>query len=98
MKLSYHNVFHCEMKHRIIHASLPLEPVSFLLTGCVTTTGKPELPRQPGSSAFYESESPPPAQTPDGANVTESEASVSNDANSSNFFQTLDWEGKFTLL
>ncbi|XP_014324981.1 cyclin-G-associated kinase isoform X1 [Xiphophorus maculatus] len=54
--------------------------------------GKPELPRQPGSSAFYESESPPPAQTPDGANVTESEASVSNDANSSNFFQTLDWE------
>uniref|UniRef100_A0A0S7EVW3 GAK n=1 Tax=Poeciliopsis prolifica TaxID=188132 RepID=A0A0S7EVW3_9TELE len=55
--------------------------------------GKPELPRQPGSSAFYESESPPePAQTPDGANATESESSVSNDPNSSNFFQTLDWE------
>ncbi|XP_014904133.1 cyclin-G-associated kinase isoform X1 [Poecilia latipinna] len=54
--------------------------------------GKPELPRQPGSSAFYESESPPPAQTPDGANATESESPVGNDANSSNFFQTLDWE------
>ncbi|MED6270645.1 hypothetical protein CHARACLAT_012507 [Characodon lateralis] len=54
--------------------------------------GKPELPRQPGSSAFYESESPPPAQTPDGANASESESPVSNDANPSNFFQTLDWE------
>lgn len=54
--------------------------------------GKPELPRQPGSSAFYESESPPPAQTPEGANATESESPVSSDANPSNFFQTLDWE------
>uniref|UniRef100_A0AAX7U4Y0 Cyclin-G-associated kinase n=1 Tax=Astatotilapia calliptera TaxID=8154 RepID=A0AAX7U4Y0_ASTCA len=31
--------------------------------------GKPELPRQPGSSAFYDSESAQPAQTPDSSNV-----------------------------
>uniref|UniRef100_A0AAQ6AKJ4 Cyclin-G-associated kinase n=1 Tax=Amphiprion ocellaris TaxID=80972 RepID=A0AAQ6AKJ4_AMPOC len=43
--------------------------------------GKPELPRQPGSSAFYDSESPQPAQTPEGSNTAD------------NFFQTLDWEG-----
>uniref|UniRef100_A0A3Q2E4X2 Cyclin-G-associated kinase n=1 Tax=Cyprinodon variegatus TaxID=28743 RepID=A0A3Q2E4X2_CYPVA len=54
--------------------------------------GKPELPRQPGSSAFYESESLPPAQTPDGTNTTESETPDSSDGNPSNFFQTLDWE------
>ncbi|XP_038161762.1 cyclin-G-associated kinase isoform X1 [Cyprinodon tularosa] len=54
--------------------------------------GKPELPRQPGSSAFYESESLPPAQTPDGPNTTESETPDSSDGNPSNFFQTLDWE------
>ncbi|XP_005459852.1 cyclin-G-associated kinase isoform X1 [Oreochromis niloticus] len=54
--------------------------------------GKPELPRQPGSSAFYDSESPQPAQTPDTSNATEPESPMSNDTNSSNFFQTLDWE------
>uniref|UniRef100_A0AAQ5X298 Cyclin G associated kinase n=1 Tax=Amphiprion ocellaris TaxID=80972 RepID=A0AAQ5X298_AMPOC len=55
--------------------------------------GKPELPRQPGSSAFYDSESPQPAQTPEGSNTAEPESPVSNDTNASNFFQTLDWEG-----
>uniref|UniRef100_A0A7N8XBP0 Cyclin-G-associated kinase n=1 Tax=Mastacembelus armatus TaxID=205130 RepID=A0A7N8XBP0_9TELE len=55
--------------------------------------GKPELPRQPGSAAFYDSESPQPAQTPAGSSVTEEESPVSTDANSNNFFQTLDWEG-----
>ncbi|XP_026176985.1 cyclin-G-associated kinase isoform X2 [Mastacembelus armatus] len=54
--------------------------------------GKPELPRQPGSAAFYDSESPQPAQTPAGSSVTEEESPVSTDANSNNFFQTLDWE------
>ncbi|XP_024131109.1 cyclin-G-associated kinase isoform X2 [Oryzias melastigma] len=54
--------------------------------------GKPELPRQPGSSAFYDSESPQPAQTPDDASATEPESPVSSDSNAANFFQTLDWE------
>ncbi|XP_071388970.1 cyclin-G-associated kinase isoform X2 [Centroberyx affinis] len=54
--------------------------------------GKPELPRQPGSSAFYDSESPQPAQTPDGSSATEPESPVSTDTNANNFFQTLDWE------
>ncbi|XP_041855326.1 cyclin-G-associated kinase isoform X2 [Melanotaenia boesemani] len=54
--------------------------------------GKPELPRQPGSSAFYDSESPQPAQTPEDPPAAEPESPASNDANSSNFFQTLDWE------
>lgn len=57
------------------------------------TTGKPELPRQP---AFYDSESPQPAQTPEGSNATEPESPGSTDGNANNFFQTLDWEG--TLL
>ncbi|XP_069034315.1 cyclin-G-associated kinase isoform X1 [Embiotoca jacksoni] len=54
--------------------------------------GKPELPRQPGSSAFYDSDSPQPAQTPEGSSATEPELPMSNDTNASNFFQTLDWE------
>ncbi|XP_068461212.1 cyclin-G-associated kinase [Clinocottus analis] len=54
--------------------------------------GKPELPRQPGSSAFYDSESPQPAQTPEVLNATEPESPVSTDGNANNFFQTLDWE------
>lgn len=36
---------------------------------------------------------PQPAQTPDSSNATEPESPMSNDANASNFFQTLDWEG-----
>uniref|UniRef100_A0A7N6BQ07 Cyclin-G-associated kinase n=1 Tax=Anabas testudineus TaxID=64144 RepID=A0A7N6BQ07_ANATE len=56
--------------------------------------GKPELPRQPGSSAFYDSEAPQPAQTPESSNATEPESPVSTDTNANNFFQTLDWEGK----
>uniref|UniRef100_A0AAQ4QYR4 Cyclin G associated kinase n=1 Tax=Gasterosteus aculeatus aculeatus TaxID=481459 RepID=A0AAQ4QYR4_GASAC len=51
--------------------------------------GKPELPRQP---AFYDSESPQPAQTPEGSNATEPESPGSTDGNANNFFQTLDWE------
>ncbi|CAJ1069180.1 cyclin-G-associated kinase isoform X2 [Xyrichtys novacula] len=54
--------------------------------------GKPELPRQPGSSAFYDSEAPQPAQTPEGPGATEPESPVSTDSNANNFFQTLDWE------
>uniref|UniRef100_A0A8C4HZH2 Cyclin-G-associated kinase n=1 Tax=Dicentrarchus labrax TaxID=13489 RepID=A0A8C4HZH2_DICLA len=55
--------------------------------------GKPELPRQPGSSAFYDSESPQPAQTPEDSNPPEPESPGSTDGNANNFFQTLDWEG-----
>ncbi|KAG7221291.1 hypothetical protein INR49_017358 [Caranx melampygus] len=54
--------------------------------------GKPELPRQPGSSAFYDSESPQPVQTPEGPSPTETESPVDTDTNANNFFQTLDWE------
>uniref|UniRef100_A0A8C5HWD6 Cyclin G associated kinase n=1 Tax=Gouania willdenowi TaxID=441366 RepID=A0A8C5HWD6_GOUWI len=46
--------------------------------------GKPELPRQPGSSAFYDSESSTPAQTPESSTATDAD----------NFFQTLDWDGE----
>uniref|UniRef100_A0A8C6UVG1 Cyclin-G-associated kinase n=1 Tax=Neogobius melanostomus TaxID=47308 RepID=A0A8C6UVG1_9GOBI len=55
--------------------------------------GKPELPRQPGSSALYDSESPQPAQTPDSLNATDIESPASTDTNPNSFFQTLDWEG-----
>ncbi|XP_038558609.1 cyclin-G-associated kinase isoform X1 [Micropterus salmoides] len=53
--------------------------------------GKPELPRQPGSSAFY-SESPQPTQILESSNATEPESPGSTDSNANNFFQTLDWE------
>uniref|UniRef100_A0A8C6PZM1 Cyclin-G-associated kinase n=1 Tax=Nothobranchius furzeri TaxID=105023 RepID=A0A8C6PZM1_NOTFU len=55
--------------------------------------GKPELPRQPGSSTFYDSESSTPAQTPDRLDSTEPESPMSSEA-TGNFFQTLDWEGE----
>lgn len=54
--------------------------------------GKPELPRQPGSTAFYDSESPQTAQTPDSSNTTDMESPASTDTNANNFFQTLNWE------
>ncbi|XP_012671426.1 cyclin-G-associated kinase isoform X2 [Clupea harengus] len=52
--------------------------------------GKPELPRQPGSTAFYDAESPQAEQTPDDPS-TEPESPQSTDTNANNFFQTLDW-------
>uniref|UniRef100_A0A8C5NF51 Cyclin-G-associated kinase n=1 Tax=Gouania willdenowi TaxID=441366 RepID=A0A8C5NF51_GOUWI len=55
--------------------------------------GKPELPRQPGSSAFYDSESSTPAQTPESSTATDAESPMSNETTASNFFQTLDWDG-----
>ncbi|XP_019741167.1 cyclin-G-associated kinase [Hippocampus comes] len=58
--------------------------------------GKPELPRQPGSSAFYDSNSQPQqpqhAQTSESSTASERESPVSSDTNANNFFQTLDWE------
>ncbi|XP_018584227.2 cyclin-G-associated kinase isoform X2 [Scleropages formosus] len=59
----------------------------------LTKFGKPELPRQPGSTAFYDAESPQSDQTPEGS-ATEPESPQSADANTSNFFQTLDWDAQ----
>ncbi|NWW49860.1 GAK kinase, partial [Pedionomus torquatus] len=56
--------------------------------------GKPELPRQPGSTAQYEAEASQLEQSSESAPTdTESPHSSSTDAN--NFFHSLDWkEGK----
>ncbi|TSO98500.1 Cyclin-G-associated kinase [Bagarius yarrelli] len=54
--------------------------------------GKPELPRQPGSTAFYESQGcAEPEHSPEEQNA-DSPSPSSTDANANNFFQTLDWE------
>lgn len=65
-----------------------------LITSC--HEGKPELPRQPGSTAFYDAESPQTEQTPDSSNI-EPESPQSTDTNANNFFQTLDWQGNQPL-
>ncbi|MGH0143802.1 UNVERIFIED_CONTAM: hypothetical protein FKN15_063772 [Acipenser sinensis] len=57
----------------------------------LTKFGKPELPRQPGSTAFYDAGTPPSEQPQDGSN-TEPESPQSTDTNANNFFQTLDWD------
>ncbi|KAG5840268.1 hypothetical protein ANANG_G00187010 [Anguilla anguilla] len=56
----------------------------------LTKFGKPELPRQPGSSTFYDAESPSD-QTAEGS-TAEVESPQSTDTNANNFFQTLDWD------
>ncbi|XP_033870954.3 cyclin-G-associated kinase-like [Acipenser ruthenus] len=53
--------------------------------------GKPELSRQPGSTAFYNAGTPPSEQPQDGS-TTETESPQSTDTNANNFFQTLDWD------
>ncbi|XP_072475847.1 cyclin-G-associated kinase isoform X4 [Notamacropus eugenii] len=56
--------------------------------------GKPELPRQPGSTAQYEAEAS--QQSPESV-PTESESPQSNSTETNNFFHTLDWqEGKIS--
>ncbi|XP_041113460.1 cyclin-G-associated kinase-like isoform X2 [Polyodon spathula] len=57
----------------------------------LTKFGKPELPRQPGSTAFYDAGTPPSEQPQDGSN-TEPESPQSTDTNANHFFQTLDWD------
>ncbi|XP_052632092.1 cyclin-G-associated kinase isoform X2 [Harpia harpyja] len=55
--------------------------------------GKPELPRQPGSTAQYEAEASQLEQSSESVPTdTESPHSSSTDAN--NFFHSLDWKGK----
>ncbi|KAM9328931.1 cyclin-G-associated kinase [Gastrophryne carolinensis] len=49
----------------------------------LTKFGKPELPRQPGSTAQYEAEISPEEHSPEPPN---------SDGMKSNFFQTLDWQ------
>uniref|UniRef100_A0A4X2LW51 Cyclin-G-associated kinase n=1 Tax=Vombatus ursinus TaxID=29139 RepID=A0A4X2LW51_VOMUR len=52
--------------------------------------GKPELPRQPGSTAQYEAEAS--QQSPESV-PTESDSPQSNSTETNNFFHTLDWQG-----
>ncbi|XP_078287718.1 cyclin-G-associated kinase isoform X5 [Rhinoraja longicauda] len=52
--------------------------------------GKPELPRQPGSTAQYHADSPKSDRASD--NTSEDEASHQNSDTSSSFFETLNWE------
>ncbi|XP_069776596.1 cyclin-G-associated kinase isoform X5 [Narcine bancroftii] len=52
--------------------------------------GKPELPRQPGSTAQYDAETPQSDRASD--NTSEDEASHQNSDTSNSFFETLNWE------
>lgn len=59
----------------------------------LTKFGKPELPRQPGSTAQYEAEASKSEPSPEGAQV-EADSPQSSDTEA-NFFHTLEWqEGK----
>uniref|UniRef100_A0A8C3IA43 Cyclin G associated kinase n=1 Tax=Chrysemys picta bellii TaxID=8478 RepID=A0A8C3IA43_CHRPI len=53
--------------------------------------GKPELPRQPGSTAQYEAEESKSEQSPESA-PTEPDSPQSSSTDANNFFHTLDWE------
>ncbi|XP_078426625.1 cyclin-G-associated kinase isoform X2 [Cetorhinus maximus] len=52
--------------------------------------GKPELPRQPGSTAQYDAETPKSDQA--SQNTSEDETSHQNSDTSNSFFETLNWE------
>uniref|UniRef100_A0A673HWH4 Cyclin-G-associated kinase n=1 Tax=Sinocyclocheilus rhinocerous TaxID=307959 RepID=A0A673HWH4_9TELE len=59
----------------------------------LTKFGKPELPRQPGSTACYTSEPTQPERSPEGPQTEQDSPSPqSTDTNANNFFQMLDWE------
>ncbi|XP_051535546.1 cyclin-G-associated kinase-like isoform X1 [Myxocyprinus asiaticus] len=59
----------------------------------LTKFGKPELPRQPGSTACYASDPPQPEHSPEGPQIeSECPSPQSTDTNANNFFHTLDWE------
>ncbi|XP_026519159.1 cyclin-G-associated kinase-like [Terrapene carolina triunguis] len=53
--------------------------------------GKPELPRQPGSTAQYEAEESKLEQSPE-STPTEPDSPQSSSTDANNFFHTLDWE------
>ncbi|XP_051875852.1 LOW QUALITY PROTEIN: cyclin-G-associated kinase [Pristis pectinata] len=52
--------------------------------------GKPELPRQPGSTAQYDAETPKSDRASE--NTSEDETSIPNSDTSNSFFETLNWE------
>ncbi|XP_062905278.1 cyclin-G-associated kinase isoform X2 [Mobula hypostoma] len=52
--------------------------------------GKPELPRQPGSTAQYDAETPKSNHASE--NTSEDETSHPNSETSNSFFETLNWE------
>uniref|UniRef100_A0A8C2H6M9 Auxilin n=1 Tax=Cyprinus carpio TaxID=7962 RepID=A0A8C2H6M9_CYPCA len=59
----------------------------------LTKFGKPELPRQPGSTACYTSEPAQPERSPEEPQTgQDSPSPQSTDTNANNFFQMLDWE------
>uniref|UniRef100_A0A8B9DJT9 Cyclin-G-associated kinase n=1 Tax=Anser cygnoides TaxID=8845 RepID=A0A8B9DJT9_ANSCY len=58
--------------------------------------GKPELPRQPGSTAQYEAEASQLEQSSESV-PAETESSHSSGTDASNFFHSLDWKGIFSL-
>uniref|UniRef100_A0A8C2DEY2 Auxilin n=1 Tax=Cyprinus carpio TaxID=7962 RepID=A0A8C2DEY2_CYPCA len=65
----------------------------------LTKFGKPELPRQPGSTACYSSEPAQPERSPEEPQTDpDSPSPQSTDTNANNFFQTLDWEGIQSML
>uniref|UniRef100_A0A671QL23 Cyclin-G-associated kinase n=1 Tax=Sinocyclocheilus anshuiensis TaxID=1608454 RepID=A0A671QL23_9TELE len=59
----------------------------------LTKFGKPELPRQPGSTACYTSEPAQPERSPEGPQTDPDSPSPQSTDTNANFFQTLDWEG-----
>ncbi|XP_060696107.1 cyclin-G-associated kinase isoform X1 [Hemiscyllium ocellatum] len=54
--------------------------------------GKPELPRQPGSTAQYDAETPKSDHA--SQNTSEDETSHQNSDTSNSFFETLNWEAE----
>uniref|UniRef100_A0A672N2X7 Cyclin-G-associated kinase n=1 Tax=Sinocyclocheilus grahami TaxID=75366 RepID=A0A672N2X7_SINGR len=60
----------------------------------LTKFGKPELPRQPGSTACYTSEPAQPERSPEGPQTDPDSPSPQSTDTNANFFQTLDWEDK----
>uniref|UniRef100_A0A672MXK4 Cyclin-G-associated kinase n=1 Tax=Sinocyclocheilus grahami TaxID=75366 RepID=A0A672MXK4_SINGR len=58
----------------------------------LTKFGKPELPRQPGSTACYTSEPAQPERSPEGPQTDPDSPSPQSTDTNANFFQTLDWE------
>ncbi|XP_067264450.1 cyclin-G-associated kinase isoform X5 [Chanodichthys erythropterus] len=59
----------------------------------LTKFGKPELPRQPGSTACYASEPSQLEHSPEGPqSEPDSPSPQSTDTNANSFFQMLDWE------
>lgn len=68
----------------------------FLRSAFFLGLGKPELPRQPGSTAQYEAKASKSEPSSDSA-PTEPDSPQSS-ATEANFFHTLDWQGTMSTL